>query len=136
MPQRRNGNPPEREKPFTDKPINRLPGAAQEMAGAVGQMASDALSSASQKADTMAASLGGSMQSLAGNLRAAAPSQEPLSQLASGVADLLDRTGRFLQEEGVQGLAGELNHLIRRNPLSAVFLAAGVGFLLAQTVRR
>jgi len=51
------------------------------------------------------------------------------------VADALDRSGRFLQQEGVSGLTNELNHLIRRNPLSAVFIAVGFGFLLAQTRR-
>jgi len=135
MPQRRNGNPPEEARSSSDKPINRLPALARETASTVGQKASDALSQASQKADDLAASLGGSMQSLAGNLRSAAPAQETLGQLASGVADALDRSGRFLQQEGVSGLTNELNHLIRRNPLSAVFIAVGFGFLLAQTRR-
>jgi hypothetical protein len=40
-----------------------------------------------------------------------------------------------LQEEGVSGLAGELTSLIRRYPVTAVFVAAGAGFLLAKTRR-
>jgi hypothetical protein len=136
MPQRRNGNPPERAKPSLDTPVNRLASTAHEAAGTVGQLATDALSTAGQKADDMAASLGGSMQSLAGNLRASTPSQEPLGPLAAGMADVLDRAGQYLRDEGVSGLAGDLHHLIRRHPLAAIFVAAGVGFLLAQTTRR
>jgi len=136
MPQRRNGNSPEKAGPTSDNPINRLPGSAQQAAGTAQQLASEALSSAGQRADDMAASLGGSMKTLAGDIRAHSPAQETLGQLASGVADVLEHTGRFLQEEGVSGLAGELNQAIRRYPLSAVFLAVGVGFLMSQTSRR
>ncbi len=136
MPQRRNGNPPEQARRPSDNPINRLPGAVQQAAGSVRQSADEALKNAGQKADDLAASLGGSMQSLAGNIRAHVPAQESLGQLASGLADTLDRTGRYLQEEGISGLAGELKQLIRSNPWSAVLVAAGVGFLLAQTPRR
>jgi len=129
MPQRRNGNPSDKAKLPSDHPINRLPEAMQ-------QTASEALSSAGQQAADLAASLGSGMQSLAGNIRAHSPSQEPLSQLASGVAELLDRAGQALQEEGVGQLAGELTGLIRRFPVTAVCVAAGAGFLLAQTARR
>jgi hypothetical protein len=73
------------------------------------------------------------MQSLAGNIRAHAPAQETLGQWTSGVADLLERAGQALQEEGVSGLAGELTDLVRRFPMTAVLMAAGAGFLLAQT---
>lgn len=136
MPQRRNGHPREVAKPITDKPINRLPDAVKETGSAGGQRSGEALNTAGQKMDDMAASLGGSMQSLAGNLRSAAPGQETLGQLASGFADVLDRTGRFLEKEGASGLADQINQMIRRNPLSAVLAAAGIGFLLAQTIRR
>jgi len=136
MPQRHNGNPPEKARSSSGNPINRLPAAAQQAAGTVRDMADEAMSNAGQKADDMASSLGGSMKSLAGEIRAHSPDQETLGQLATGVADVLERTGRFLQEEGVSGLAGELNQVIRRYPLSAVFTAVGVGFLLAQTSRR
>lgn len=136
MPQRHNGNPPEKARLTSGNPINRLPAAAQQAAGTVRQLADEALSNAGQKADDMATSLGGSMKSLAGEIRAHTPEQETLGQLASGVANVLDRTGRLLQEEGVSGLAGELNQVIRRYPWSAVFVAVGVGFLLAQTSRR
>lgn len=136
MPQRRNGHPQEKAKPSTDKPINRLPSEMRDTANKVGQQANEALQSAGQRANDMAASLGSGMQSLAGNLRAAAPGQESFGPIASGAADLLERTGRYLQEEGVSGLSNELNQLIRRSPLSAVAVAAGIGFLLAQTMRR
>jgi len=136
MPQRHNGNPPEKARPTSDNPINRLPGAAQQAAGTVRQLAGEALSNVGHKADDMAASLGGSMKSLAGDIRAHSPAQETLGQLACGVADVLEHTGRFLQQEGVSGLAGELNQVIRRYPLSAVCFAVGVGFLLARTSRR
>lgn len=135
MPQRHNGNPPEKSIPLRDKPINRLQNVAQETAGAAQELASNALSSAGQKADHLAASLGGTLHSLASNLRTLAPGQDPLGQAASGVAEVLERTGEFLQKEGIHGLTEEANRVVRRHPWSAVCVALGIGFLLAQLRR-
>ncbi len=136
MPQRRNGHPEEKARPSPERPINRLPGAARDAATTAGHLATDALHSAGQRADEMAATLGSTMQSLAGNLRTSVPGQEGFGPLAEGVADALDRTGQFLQEEGVSGLTREFDHLIRRNPLSSVLVAVGFGFFLAHLSRR
>ncbi len=135
MPQRRNGNPQEKPRYSSDKPINRLSAAAGETADTAWHSASDILSSASHKADELAAALGGTMQSLAGNLRGVAPEQDTLGRMAEGVADVLERAGQLLEKEGISGLTEELNQLVRHNPWSAVCVAIGFGFLLAQTRR-
>jgi hypothetical protein len=48
------------------------------------------------------------------------------------VADTLESTGRYLQEEGLKGMAEELTILIRRNPVPALLAAFGAGFLIAR----
>jgi hypothetical protein len=55
---------------------------------------------------------------------------------ASKVADTLERGGRYLQEEGLSGIAGDVTDLIKRNPIPALLVGIGIGFLLAQALRR
>ena len=50
------------------------------------------------------------------------------STLASG----LENTGRYLQQEGLKGMGQDLTDLIRRNPLPAVLIGLGLGFILAR----
>jgi hypothetical protein len=89
---------------------------------------------ASQKADDMAASVGSGMESLAGTLRGRIPTEGMMGQVAGAAADTLERTGRYLREEGVSGLTEDLSELIRRHPLPAVLVTLGLGFLLAQAL--
>lgn len=46
----------------------------------------------------------------------------------------LESAGRYLEEEGLQGIAEDVTTLIRRNPVSSLFIAMGVGFLLAKAM--
>jgi len=48
----------------------------------------------------------------------------------------LESTGRYLQEEGLKGVAEDMTNLIRRNPLPAMFLGIGLGFILARAISR
>lgn len=98
--------------------------------------ASDAVATAGERADELAASVGSGMRSVADDLRGAAPRQQSLQRAAHIAADTLERTGRYLQEEGVSGLAADVVTLIRRNPVPIVVGAIGLGFLVACSLRR
>jgi len=55
---------------------------------------------------------------------------------ASGmVADSLDNAGRYLQEEGIVGMAEDVTELIRRNPIPAMLVGVGIGYMLAKLFR-
>jgi len=83
-------------------------------------------------ADSAAASAGSGLSSMAEGVRQHGPQEGMLGQAASTVAQGLDSAGRYLQEQGVSGAAEDMTNLIRRHPIPAVLIAAGVGFLLAQ----
>lgn len=51
---------------------------------------------------------------------------------AGSVANALDHTGQYLQEEGLRGVAEDFTGLIRRNPIPALLIGVAVGFLLAK----
>jgi ElaB/YqjD/DUF883 family membrane-anchored ribosome-binding protein len=108
---------------------------ARDTASTVGQSASDMASNVGHRAEEATSSVGGSMRSLAGQLRENLPHEGMLGSASSAVADTLDRSGRYLQEEGLQGIASDVTHLIRRNPIPAVLIALGIGFLVARSMR-
>jgi ElaB/YqjD/DUF883 family membrane-anchored ribosome-binding protein len=108
---------------------------AKEMASSVGHTASDVASSVGQKAEDATSAVGGSMRSLAGSLRENLPHEGMVGSASSAVADTLDRGGRYLQEEGLRGVGEDLTNLIRRNPIPAVLIGIGVGFLIARSMR-
>jgi hypothetical protein len=51
------------------------------------------------------------------------------------VASALDSTGHYLEEQGLSGMAEDLTNLIRRNPIPALLIGVGLGYLLARMTR-
>jgi len=108
---------------------------AKQAAGAVADKARDVASNLGHKAENATESVGSGMQSLAGTLRDKAPHGGFLGGAASGVAGALDSSGRYLEEQGLSGMAEDVTNMIRRNPIPAVLLGVGLGFLLARMTR-
>ena len=52
----------------------------------------------------------------------------------SSVASGLESTGQYLEKEGLQGMAEDVQGLIRRNPLPAVLLGIGLGYIIARAL--
>jgi len=72
------------------------------------------------------------MQSLASTMRENLPREGVLGNAASTVVGGLESTGRYLEREGLQGIGEDLTGLIRRNPVPAMLVGIGLGFLLAR----
>lgn len=82
------------------------------------------------------AAVGSSLKSLAGAIREHTPHEGVLGTASSAVANTLESGGRYLQHEGLSGIAADVTNLIRRNPIPAVLVGIGLGFLLAKTTIR
>lgn len=78
---------------------------------------------------------GRQLNSLAQELRARAPQGQP-GAMASSAAEVLDRGAGYLQGADAESLRGDLERLIRANPLQALVIGVGVGFLLGRTLKR
>jgi hypothetical protein len=76
------------------------------------------------------------MESLAGSIRERTPHSGIIAGAGGAVADTLERGGRYLQEEGLSGIGKDLTELVRRNPIPALLIALGVGFLIARSTTR
>jgi ElaB/YqjD/DUF883 family membrane-anchored ribosome-binding protein len=100
-------------------------GKAQEMANI-----------ASKRVDDATAALGERVKSTADTIRERGPREGMLGSATGAVADSLEHTGRYIQEEGILGMAEDVTELIRRNPIPAMLVGVGIGFLLAKLTRR
>ena len=89
-----------------------------------------------QPAHGPAAAVGSGMRSLGGTIRQVAPASGPIGGAAATVADSLDRAGRYLQSQGLSGMCEKVTNTIRQNPIPALLIGLGIGFLLARATRR
>lgn len=109
---------------------------ARNVAGAVGDKARSMASAAGDTADSAVSSVGCGMRSTADTIRDKGPQSGVLGSAAGAVASALDNSGRYLEEEGLSGMADDVMELVRRNPLPALLIGIGVGFLLARLTSR
>jgi hypothetical protein len=108
----------------------------KETASSVAQKVGDAASFVGQKAQDASTSVGSGMKSLGGTIREHAPSGGMFGNAGGAVADTLESGGRYLQEHGLSGIGDDVTNLIRRNPIPAVLIGIGVGFLVARATSR
>jgi hypothetical protein len=118
----------DRAKELASAVVDKAKGAASSVAHTVGQ----AGSTVGEKANEATSAVGSGMKSLAGTIRENTPREGVLGTASSAVANTLESGGRYLQEEGLGGMAEDVTNLIRRNPIPAVLVGIGIGFLLAK----
>jgi len=75
------------------------------------------------------------MRSVASSIKQHMPDHGMLGSASSAVSKSLESGARYLEEEGVRGMAEDLTNVIRRNPIPALFVGIGIGFLLARSLR-
>jgi len=109
---------------------------ASDMAANVSQRASDMASNFSGKTEDATAAVSSGMKNLAGTIRENVPTGGMLGSAGSTLADTLDSGSRYLQEEGLRGISEDLTNLIRRNPIPAMLVGVGIGYLLARSTSR
>jgi ElaB/YqjD/DUF883 family membrane-anchored ribosome-binding protein len=109
---------------------------AGDMARQAYDKAGQYASAAGDKADSAVESVGGGMKSFAGTIRESMPHSGMIGSASESVAGALESGGRYLEQKGLSGIGEDMTDLVRRNPIPAVLLAFGVGFLLACASRR
>jgi hypothetical protein len=110
-------------------------GMAKDAASTVAQRASDVAATVGRKAEDATSSMGGGLQSLGQRLREKGPHEGMMGTATSAVANTLENSGHYLQEEGLAGLAEDLSTFVRRYPLQSVLVGIGIGFCLARLTR-
>jgi hypothetical protein len=108
---------------------------ARDLASTAGHKLHDAAGAVGRKAEDATEALGSGMRNLGGAVRDHGPSEGMLGSATKGVANALESGGRYLEEEGLHGMADDLSNLIRRNPIPSLLVGVGIGFLLARVTR-
>jgi len=109
--------------------------AASSAASAVGHAAGNVASTVGHKAEDVTASAGRGMQNLGERVREKGPESGFLGTATDKVAGGLESAGKYLEDKNLSGMADDITGLIRRNPIPALLIGIGVGFLLARTLR-
>lgn len=111
---------------------SNLADQAKSAAQNVGDKAKQAGEFVRDKADQAASTAGRGMESLAGTIRDRGPQEGLMGKATSNLAGTLDRTGQYLENQGVSGMVDDLTGMIRNHPVPAVLIGIGIGFLLAR----
>ncbi|MFN0017654.1 MAG: hypothetical protein ACKVP0_05295 [Pirellulaceae bacterium] len=107
---------------------------AKSATSSVMHSAEDAASYVGKKADDGVHAVGSTLKSFGDTVRHQAPGRDMLKDGMCAVADTLENTGKYLEEGGMSGIAEDMTNLIKRNPIPALFVGIGVGFLLARAL--
>jgi hypothetical protein len=109
---------------------------AKDLASSAVNRVEEMTNKAEKKADSAVHSVGSGIEELAGTIREKGPHEGVLGTATTKVANTLESGGHYLQEEGLSGMAEDLTNVIRRNPIPALFVGIGIGFLLARATSR
>jgi hypothetical protein len=109
--------------------------SARDMASSATKKAGEAASYVGNKAEDATSSVGSGMKSLGGTIREYAGREGMLGSAGAAVADTLESGGRYLEESGLSGMGEDLTGMIRRNPVPALLIGIGLGFLIARATR-
>jgi len=109
---------------------------AESAASTATEKAKGAASYVSDKAGQATEAVGCGMESLGGAIREHTPHSGMLGNASECVASKLESAGQYLEQEGLQGLGQDVTNLIRRNPIPALLVGVGLGFLMARMGRR
>jgi len=108
---------------------------AGDFAQKAGEKASDFAHQAGERADSAASSVGSGMKNLAGTVRDNTPHGGMLGTASEKVADGLVAGGKYLEDKGLSGVGEDIAGLIKRNPIPAVLIGIGIGYLIACSTR-
>jgi len=111
---------------------------AREAAGAVGDLASNAatatVGAAGKTAEKLTHSAGSSVRQLGETIKEKGPQKGMFGDATRAVGDTLQEGGRYIEQEGLNGMMDDVTELVRRNPLPAILIGVGIGFLIGRTL--
>ncbi|NNJ13601.1 hypothetical protein EKD04_025070 [Chloroflexales bacterium ZM16-3] len=118
-----------------DAVADRTRDKADAVAGTVREKAGEVGTQASAKINDVMSGTGQQLSSLAQAIRKHT-TKGPADNATNSTADALERSGRYLQDQDVDGIRGGLEKMIRRYPIPALLISAGISFVLARRIFR
>ncbi len=109
---------------------------ASHAGSAVSAMAGDAVSDVGRKVDDLASSAGTGIREMGDRLSRGGPQNGMLGTASKAVGQSVQDSGTYLENAGLSGMSKDLADIVQRNPLPAVGIAFGLGWLMASRLRR
>jgi hypothetical protein len=110
--------------------------APETMASSAAQQVENAAHYVGQRAEDATSAVGSQMRNLGSSIREHAPDRGVFGKTSAALAESLEGGGRYLEQHGLHGIGKDLTTLIQRNPIPAVLVGCGLGFMLARATRR
>jgi hypothetical protein len=107
----------------------------KEVLSSAAGRAKDLGKSAAQAVDAATAKVGSGIETAAEKLRDKGPHEGLMGAATSKVADTMERGGRYLEREGLTGMAEDVTATIKRHPVPSLLIALGIGFLIGRALR-
>jgi hypothetical protein len=108
---------------------------AKDVAGNIGDKARDLADKAGDRAENLTHRAGSGIESLGHAVRDNLPHGGTVGAVADRAAGGLESAGRYIQDEGLSGMADDFTDMIRRNPIPAVLIGVGLGYMIARACR-
>jgi len=107
----------------------------KDAASQTGQAVTHAAEAVGHKAEQATASVGSGIQSLADTVRERGPTSGVFGHANEAVANTLEGAGRYIEDKNLTGMVDDMSNVIRKNPIPALLIGVGVGFLLGRALR-
>lgn len=89
-----------------------------------------------EKAEQAVEAIGAGMESVGKAIRDHAPDHGVLGNAGRAVGGKLEAGGHYVEEQGLKGIGDDLTTAIRKNPVPALCVGFGIGFLAVCMFRR
>ena len=106
----------------------------ENAASFTGRNVEDAANYVGQKTGDASAAAGSGLRSLGQNVRESGPATGVAGEASAALADSLDKSGRYLEEEGIKEMADDITNLIRRNPIPAMLVGIAAGYMAGRAM--
>jgi hypothetical protein len=114
---------------------NQAVDKAKDAASQAGEAVHQAAHVIGQKAEDATSVVAGGIHTLAEKVREQGPDHGMLGKATQTVAGGLDDASKYLDQKNLSGMVDDVSGLIKRNPIPALLIGIGVGFLLGRTLR-
>jgi hypothetical protein len=104
------------------------------VASTVKDKASGVAQTIGHKAEDATTAVGHGMQTAADKVRENTPNEGMLGNASRSVADAMDNAGKYVEDRNLTGMMEDVTNLVKRNPIPALLLGLGVGFLIGRLV--
>lgn len=102
---------------------------SREIADTVGDKAQRVSEKAREVAENVGERIAGASDTIQGKLR---ETGKEVGEVVSAVSDKVRSSAQYLEESSMQEVVEDVTTLIKRYPIHAVIIGAGIGFLLAR----